>query len=53
MRTILHFALVALLCAAPAQAAGPNRVLDLDGDGDFVELPADIFTDLQQATVEA
>ena len=49
----LVITLIALLCAAPALAAGPNRVLDLDGDGDFIELPAGIFTELQEATVEA
>jgi len=43
----------ALLCADWAQAAEPNRVLSLDGAGDFVELPAGIFTDLREATVEA
>ena len=29
-----------------------NHVLDLDGDGDFVELPADAFDGLTEATVE-
>jgi len=33
---------------------GPvNHVLELDGTGSYVELPANIFNDLTQATVEA
>ncbi|MDA1278292.1 MAG: LamG domain-containing protein, partial [Verrucomicrobia bacterium] len=31
----------------------PNRVLSLDGDGDYVELPAGAFTNLESATIEA
>jgi signal transduction histidine kinase/CheY-like chemotaxis protein/ligand-binding sensor domain-containing protein len=31
----------------------PNRVLDLDGTGDHVRLPAFVFTNLSQATVES
>ncbi len=31
----------------------PNRVLDLDGNGSYVELPPNIFNDLDEATVEA
>ena len=50
---IVHILLAAFLCASPAQATEPNRVLELDGDGDFVELPTDIFTDLREATIEA
>src|SRR6185436_7170405 len=34
-------------------APPPNRVLDLDGQGDYVRLPAAGFTNLAQATVEA
>jgi signal transduction histidine kinase/DNA-binding response OmpR family regulator len=30
-----------------------NRVLDLDGDGDWVRLPPDGFTNFHQATIEA
>lgn len=37
----------------PASAAEPNRVLELDGNGSYVELPPDIFRDLNAATVEA
>ena len=33
-------------------AAGQNRVLQLDGDGDYVELPPNIFNDLDEATIE-
>lgn len=36
--------------AGAAQA--PNRILELDGDGDYVELPSHIFADLDEATVE-
>ncbi len=31
----------------------PNRVLELDGTGGYVELPPNIFNDLDEATVEA
>ena len=33
--------------------APPNRVLELDGNGSYVELPANLFANLTQATVEA
>ena len=29
----------------------PNRVLELDGNGSYVELPPNIFKDLEEATV--
>jgi len=35
-----------------AQTTRPNRVLDLDGNGSYVELPADAFTNLTEVTVE-
>jgi hypothetical protein len=38
--------MVTLLC--PAQ----NRVLELDGNGSYVELPANIFRELKEVTVE-
>ena len=38
--------------AIQAQPSG-NQVLELDGDGDYVQLPANIFNNLEQATVEA
>ncbi|MES2922177.1 MAG: LamG-like jellyroll fold domain-containing protein [Verrucomicrobiota bacterium] len=49
--------LVTGLCqSAPGQndapAVPPNHVLELDGDGDYVELPPDIFKRLDKATVE-
>ncbi len=34
-------------------AAPPNRVLELDGTNSYVELPANLFANLTQATVEA
>jgi signal transduction histidine kinase/CheY-like chemotaxis protein/ligand-binding sensor domain-containing protein len=48
----------ALLLSQPATlhsqpAAPPNRVLDLDGYEDYVRLPAFVFTNLSQATIEA
>jgi hypothetical protein len=49
------FALL-LLLAQPltlnSQPAFTNRVLDLDGDGSYVELPAAAFTNLTEVTVE-
>ena len=38
--------------AQPAPPA-PNRVLRLDGNGDYVQLPSHIFDDLEKATLEA
>ena len=40
------------LSGASAQVQEPNRVLELDGRGAFVELPPNIFTNLTEATVE-
>ncbi len=37
----------------PPPVARANRVLSLDGDGDYVELPAGAFTNLESATIEA
>ncbi len=42
-----------LLVSLAAQPVAPNRVLDLDGTGDWVELPPAGFTNFHQATVEA
>ncbi len=36
-----------------AQLAATNRVLELDGNGSYVELPPDMFNDFTEATVEA
>ncbi len=33
-------------------ATAQNRVLELDGQGDYVQLPSNIFNDLSEATVE-
>ena len=33
-------------------ATAQNHVLSLDGDGDYVQLPSDIFNDLDAATIE-
>lgn len=42
---------VAVLLTAPL-APAQNRVLELDGNGSYVELPPNIFRSLTQATVE-
>src|SRR5205823_4155403 len=52
------FGLVLALMSAPSNlhpqpASAPNRVLDLDGTGDYVQLPGFVFTNLSQATIEA
>lgn len=36
----------------PGSGAAQNRVLELDGNGSYVELPPDIFRDLNEVTVE-
>jgi hypothetical protein len=46
------FLLLAQPSPLPAQPASPNRVLELDGTNSFVQLPANIFDSLTQATVE-
>ena len=45
------FAATAMALCLSATSA-ENRVLQLDGDGDYVELPSDIFNDFEEATVE-
>lgn len=45
--------LLTLLLLGNEISLGQNRVLELDGDGDYVELPSDIFNDLDEASVEA
>ena len=42
-----------LTVAVQAADTAPNRVLRLDGAGDYVQLPSGIFDDLEQATIEA
>jgi ligand-binding sensor domain-containing protein/signal transduction histidine kinase len=39
--------------AQPSPAPAANRVLEMDGTGGYVELPPNIFNDLEDATVEA
>src|ERR1041385_5342553 len=41
----------AVLHAQPTERS--NRVLDLDGNDSYVELPQNIFNDLENATIEA
>ena len=47
------FAQLALIHAQPAIPAATNHILELDGRGGYVELPPNIFNDLDEATVEA
>jgi PAS domain S-box-containing protein len=51
----LFSALLLLLsaCGLHAQPAASNRVLELDGNGSYVQLPPHIFDPLTNATVEA
>jgi hypothetical protein len=49
-KTILLTFVVFLLTGRAFTAE--NRVLELDGSGSYVELPADIFNNLEEATVE-
>ncbi len=43
-----------VVAQAPAVSAGlTNRVLQLDGTNSYVELPPDLFTNLEEATIEA
>jgi PAS domain S-box-containing protein len=44
---------LATLHAQPPALAFTNHVLELDGRGGYVELPPNIFNDLDEATVEA
>lgn len=48
--TPLVLAMLGLLAVVPAPAQ--NRVLELDGNGSYVELPPNIFRNLNEATVE-
>src|SRR5439155_12565321 len=50
-RLLLQFSL-AILLSNTTIALAQNRVLELDGNGSYVELPPDVFKDLTQATVE-
>jgi len=56
MRGILLFKywqlIIPLMFIFALTASAQNQVLQLDGDGDYVQLPADIFNDLANATVE-
>jgi signal transduction histidine kinase/CheY-like chemotaxis protein/ligand-binding sensor domain-containing protein len=42
-----------ILLSQPGAPLPPNRVLDLDGSGDWVSLPPAGFTNFHQATIEA
>jgi hypothetical protein len=49
---LMAFLLFPLVSSLDAQTA-TNHVLELDGTGGYVELPPNIFNDLDEATVEA
>src|SRR5438552_10154050 len=51
-RLLLQFSL-AILLSHTSVGFGQNHVLELDGNGGYVELPPNIFNDLDEATVEA
>ena len=51
MRAIKFLLLFSLLLTAPL--AAQNRVLELDGEQSYVQLPGHIFDGLEEATVEA
>ena len=44
--------LVGLPSTLNSQPGSPNRVLELHGEGDYLELPGNIFNELTEATVE-
>ena len=44
---------IAPVPGAPFSVARQNKVLDLDGNDSYAELPPNIFTNLQNATIEA
>jgi len=46
---IASFVFILFTITADAQ----NKVLQLDGDGDYVQIPSNIFNDLDEATIEA
>ena len=50
---VLALSLLSLDAIYAQSTAESNKVLRLDGDGDYVQLPADIFNNLEEATVEA
>src|SRR6185436_9642810 len=57
MKSFLAILMGLLVCLAQrstlnAQPSAPNRVLDLDGKGSYVQLPPGVFKELIEATVE-
>ncbi|MRR37918.1 hypothetical protein EG829_25375, partial [bacterium] len=53
IRRIAFGLLFFFACACVAWAQAPNRVLHLDGNQSYIELPPDIFQELTETTVEA
>jgi len=49
----LSFITLLLITTIPLTAIAQNLVLDLDGKGSYVQLPKDIYLDLEEATIEA
>jgi len=52
MRKTFVILLTFIITTITTLSFAQNRVLSLDGDGDYVRLPANIFNDLTEATVE-
>src|SRR5437870_13343593 len=51
-RVRTFFLPLALLVGTVSISAEPNRVLELKGDGGYVELPSGAFENLEAATIE-
>jgi len=49
----LSFITFLLIATISLTATAQNLVLDLDGKGSYVQLPKDIYLDLEEATIEA
>ena len=53
MCPLYHVLIWLLVALAAGVGHAQNLVLQLDGEGDYVQLPGDLFSDLDEATVEA
>ena len=49
----LYIVVAFILIFSVITATAQNRVLKLDGDGDYVQFPSNIFNDFDEATIEA
>src|SRR5213594_2115278 len=50
---VLPLLVLSPVFSALGAAGAPNRVLDFDGEDDYVRLPSFVFTNLSRATIEA